>query len=87
MKKLSLNSNSIDDISVLSKVNFKKLKELYLSHNQISDINVFETAKFDELELLDLMFNKVAQDDEENESSIVVKLRKKIKKFYLYEVD
>ena len=46
--------NKIYDINILTKVNFKELKELYLFSNDISDIKVFEKVEFDKLETLNI---------------------------------
>ena len=54
-----MNQNKIQDITVLSKVNFKELKELYLEGNKISDMTIFEKVDFPKLENLGLHLNKI----------------------------
>ena len=54
-------NNEIKDITVLEKVNFKKLKILYLPHNRISDITILEKVNFNELEILNL-YNNIISD-------------------------
>ena len=67
---------SISDINPLEKVNFKNLKKLDLGWNKISDINVLEKVKFKELNKLSLDNNKI---DKQNNNSIIINMRKKIK--------
>ena len=54
ISNLDLSLKKIDNagLELLSKINFKNLKELNLSHNNISDIKILEKVKFEQLEIL-----------------------------------
>ena len=62
ISNLDLSWKKIDNagLELLSKINFKNLKELNLSHNNISDIKILEKVKFEQLEILNLGYNKIS---------------------------
>ena len=80
LELLSLSSNQIKDISVLDKICFKKLKKLYLSYNLINDIKPLSNQKFEQLELLYLFNNNI---NTSKYSSLIEKLKSKIKEFQI----
>ena len=80
LELLSLSSNQIEDISVLDKICFKKLKKLYLSYNLINDIKPLSNQKFEQLELLYLFNNNI---NTSKYSSLIEKLKSKIKEFQI----
>ena len=59
LDKLNYSNCNLNDISNLSKFNFKELKELNFSNNLINSINVLKDVKFPKLTLLDLNHNKI----------------------------
>ena len=60
LKELIILWNTISDINILEKVNFKELKKLGLNCNKISDINILEKVNFKELKELYLNRNKIS---------------------------
>ena len=60
LEKLNLGANMIEDISVFSKVPFRKLKVLELWENNISNIDVLSEVPFKRLRELSLSHNKIA---------------------------
>ena len=61
MKKLDLFRNAINDISVLSKVNFTVIYNLDLYDNKIEDINAFKDYKY-KIMSLNLLNNNINYD-------------------------
>ena len=79
LKELNLGFNKISDINAFAKANFLELKKLYLSGNKITDIKILDKINFNNLETLLLLYsNKI---DENKNSSIISKLKTKIKNF------
>lgn len=60
---LSLNDNSLSNISDLKSISFTKLKELYLSKNKISRIEILSELDLPELNILWLSDNNIANID------------------------
>jgi len=58
LKELVLVQNSISDIFILKKLNFRQLNKLDLSGNNISDI--LEKVNFEKLKELDLSGNNIS---------------------------
>ena len=58
LKKLDLFRNAINDISVLSKVNFTVIYNLDLYDNKIEDINAFKDYKY-KIMSLNLLNNNI----------------------------
>ena len=61
LKKLDLFRNDINDISVLSKVNFTVIYNLDLYDNKIEDINAFKDYKY-KIMSLNLLNNNINYD-------------------------
>ena len=62
IKELDLSWQYIgnEGLELLSKIEFKNLKELNLFCNQISDIKILEKVKFEQLEILNFSNNKIS---------------------------
>ena len=59
-KKLILANNKIDDISILSRISFKKLETLDLSMNKLTNVDSLSKMKFKNLKYLYLNDNKIS---------------------------
>ena len=55
--------NKIENIDILSKVKFSKLKYLNLNGNKIKSIDVFTNIPFINLQRLDLEYNQISNID------------------------
>jgi Leucine-rich repeat (LRR) protein len=80
LKGLNLSNNRIMFINVLEIAKLSNLKELDLHYNEIVNIALFEKNIFKKLEYLDLTMNKIDKNDKR---SILKKLKKKVKEFFI----